>query len=733
MPIDSVPNPDDFGEARPLTSELRSSALGLPVRRVSENSLCLPGISARGESNDDVKSSRGYNSLQLPVSTSYVTATITSPRNNNGCRGPLPKWARLKRERSVLEINHLHTFDTGGSAATRDGHTFDTGDRPAGRKSLGTDSNPAGRRSLGTDKGSPSRRPLCMFDSNHSMHSVFDSFAWVPSVFMQSWHRKLTDTYSEYNMVNLIGEGQQGAVFVVQHQRTKQQFACKLMSKGDHDRAALVNEIEMLWPLDHPNVIRLYETNEDRESLFLIMELCLGGDLLERIREEGGKICEPLARVFARQLLSALAYCHSSGVVHGDVKPENVLLETEDASCVTVKLADFGIATCMASMDFNRRTDEMRGSLPYMAPELFNTEGPELETMLRSPARDLWGVGVIVYSMLVGSLPYGADPRVIRKARPLEFSGPTWQDISADAIDLIAGLLTVDREARLTARQALSHKWICGTTSTPSASSTQPSGSASNAAPALADTWVGSLHEVAVEVLGQLRRWRSLKKLQRIAIAALARQVEPGHPRRRFAERIYHMLTGGAADVLWCTALADLLSAALQGRSLPLAPKPPPLPRNTPARPQRPADRRDAVLARSRLNSGDASEAKATGPAPVSYQEVEGRALREEIVYLAEALDATKDGVVDYTLLVAAMLTQDMLVDESRISEAFTLFDVRRCGGISGEDLQRVLGLASMSKKLSKMITAYDKNGDGVLDMNEFKGMITSATLVRGQ
>eukprot|EP00913_Durusdinium_trenchii_P022938 g21539.t1 len=154
----------------------------------------------------------------------------------------------------------------------------------------------------------------------------------------------------------------------------QQYYACKVLHKAEQDSSALRAEIKNLRMLDHPNVVRLYEVNEDAEAVFLLMEYCCGGDLFSLVTESHeGRVSEKVARSFAEQMLSALAYCHSMGIVHRDVKPENFLLEgivEKDASLATLKLADFGIATHIRCAE-SHSEGQVNGSVPYMAPELF--------------------------------------------------------------------------------------------------------------------------------------------------------------------------------------------------------------------------------------------------------------------------------------------------------------------------------------------------------------------------
>jgi len=656
------------------------------------------------------------------------------------------------------------------------------------------------------------------------------SFGFVPGVFAQSWHRKLSETY---NIVTCVGEGRSGAVFIVQHKRTEKLYACKFLRKVDHDPETLRREIMTLRNLDHPNIVRLYEVNEDKDTVFLLMELCQGGDLYEHVYEEG-RLDESTACALAHQMLSALAYCHESGVVHRDVKPENFLLEHADEEFPTIKLADFGIATSirpahlsgsLSSMldshassgsgawpSFN--DGEMPGSLPYMAPEVLTHQWKSLVRGAESvvevlAASDLWSCGVSLYVMLSGELPFGDDPEAclqeIIGGKPPDFSGESWQRVSKEAKDLIMRLLNPSVAERWTAAQALGHDWF-HTEESPS--------DVPGAMDMLSPTVPGGFSDFAGAFIRVLRVWRHQPKLRRIAIVAIARKLEEQHEIHRVAQAAL-ALFGDAAERLSCESLVEALGGAGCGggddtslaSGLPAtpscgvgagrsgaAPRTPatvdsasrlipgvvvtsPSPSSTvfpsaasvssasPASaPVRRQSTRTGLHVRRRLRhlarglSGLAEETPTATPTPGSSSTPSlfgrcsprvhslggcaGVASEGPLVSLTElrhligALDARKDGYVDYTLLVASLLPVEVYSEQGRIAEVFELFDLQKTGSVGPRDLHMTLmGVGSEGRRrdaslrqITDMLAEFDLDGDGRLSFAEFAEMVRGGT-----
>ncbi|KAL2320646.1 hypothetical protein Fmac_029615 [Flemingia macrophylla] len=212
-------------------------------------------------------------------------------------------------------------------------------------------------------------------------------------------------------------------------------------------------EVKILRALTgHKNLVQFYEAYEDNDNVYVVMELCKGGELLDKILSRGGKYSEEDARVVMIQILSVVAFCHLQGVVHRDLKPENFLYVSKDENS-TLKVIDFGLSDYVKP---DERLNDIVGSAYYVAPEVlhrsYGTEG------------DMWSIGVIAYILLCGSRPFWARTesgifRAVLKADP-SFDEAPWPSLSADAIDFVKRLLNKDCRRRLTAAQALSHPWL---------------------------------------------------------------------------------------------------------------------------------------------------------------------------------------------------------------------------------------------------------------------------------
>ncbi|XP_047151912.1 CDPK-related kinase 7-like isoform X1 [Vigna umbellata] len=212
-------------------------------------------------------------------------------------------------------------------------------------------------------------------------------------------------------------------------------------------------EVKILRALTgHKNLVQFYDAYEDNDNVYIVMELCKGGELLDKILSRGGKYSEEDARIVMIQILSVVAFCHLQGVVHRDLKPENFLYISTDENS-TLKVIDFGLSDYVKP---DERLNDIVGSAYYVAPEvLHRSYGTEA---------DMWSIGVIAYILLCGSRPFWARTesgifRAVLKADP-SFDEAPWPSLSADAVDFVKRLLNKDYRKRLTAAQALSHPWL---------------------------------------------------------------------------------------------------------------------------------------------------------------------------------------------------------------------------------------------------------------------------------
>nr|XP_027192836.1 CDPK-related protein kinase isoform X2 [Cicer arietinum] len=212
-------------------------------------------------------------------------------------------------------------------------------------------------------------------------------------------------------------------------------------------------EVKILRALNgHKNLIKFYEAYEDHDNVYIVMELCEGGELLDRILSRGGKYSEEDAKAVMLQILNVVSFCHLQGVVHRDLKPENFLFSSKDENA-ELKAIDFGLSDFVKS---DERLNDIVGSAYYVAPEVlhraYNTEA------------DVWSIGVIAYILLCGSRPFWARTesgifRSVLKADP-SFDEPPWPSLSDEAKDFVKRLLNKDPRKRMTAAQALGHPWI---------------------------------------------------------------------------------------------------------------------------------------------------------------------------------------------------------------------------------------------------------------------------------
>ena len=258
----------------------------------------------------------------------------------------------------------------------------------------------------------------------------------------------------EYKIGKSLGSGAFGEVRRVVHRVTNEGRAAKIFRKDLATSASshqkLMEEINILRTLDHPNIIRVYEFFEDAKRFYIVMEQCNGGELFEEIlkRQNFG---ENHAATILHQLFSTVAYLHDNNIIHRDLKPENILLE-EKGDIMNIKLIDFGTAV---RVDQNKTIKGAIGTAYYIAPEVLSGT--------YNFKCDLWSCGVIIYILLAGFPPFDGqnDEEILEKVKKsnYNFKNQVWNTISQDAKDLISELLA-PTSSRISAHAALNHPWI---------------------------------------------------------------------------------------------------------------------------------------------------------------------------------------------------------------------------------------------------------------------------------
>ncbi|MCQ2819288.1 MAG: protein kinase [archaeon] len=262
-----------------------------------------------------------------------------------------------------------------------------------------------------------------------------------------------------YDKLDKINEGAFGAVFKVRHRITKVVRAMKIIKKkslnmNEGDEKELMDEVNTLKCLDHPNIMKIYEYFNTKECFYIVSELCSGGDLFDKIQNQPLK--EDQSAYVMRQLLSAVNFCHENNIIHRDLKPENIMIESEKENMkdyFIIKVIDFGTSVKMAK---NKMFEEQIGTCDYIAPEVLKNNYNE--------KCDLWSCGVILYYMLSGKLPFHAENEgeILEKVKKgeFEFDDEVWDSISGKAKNFIKNLLNKKWEKRYSAHDALRDEWI---------------------------------------------------------------------------------------------------------------------------------------------------------------------------------------------------------------------------------------------------------------------------------
>lgn len=260
----------------------------------------------------------------------------------------------------------------------------------------------------------------------------------------------------KYHLKEMLGTGAFSEVRLAESkEKPGQLFAVKIIDKkalkGKED--SLENEIMILRKLKHSNIVQLLETFEDKNKVYLIMELVTGGELFDRIVEKGSYTEKDAAHLI-RQVLEAVDYMHQQGVVHRDLKPENLLYYSPDKDS-KIMISDFGLS----KMEDGGIMATACGTPGYVAPEV-------LAQKPYGKAIDVWSIGVISYILLCGYPPFYDENDVNLFAQILkgefEFDSPYWDEISDSAKDFIMNLICVNVEKRYSCKQALAHPWISG-------------------------------------------------------------------------------------------------------------------------------------------------------------------------------------------------------------------------------------------------------------------------------
>jgi calcium-dependent protein kinase len=310
-------------------------------------------------------------------------------------------------------------------------------------------------------------------------------------------HKK-SNIHEDYLISDCICIGGLGSVRLAVHRLTKQERALKTIKKIGINtdlrvKAQFINEIDILKKTSHPNIVKLFEFYEDDLNFYLVLELLKGGDLVSYLLKHG-KLSERATAYFFRQVLAAVSYCHSQGIVHRDLTLDHLMLETQDVNG-TLKVVDFGTA---AWFDPRKRLTRKYGTTYYIAPEVLCHSYSE--------KCDVWSCGVVLFILLSGCPPFDGDNEREVLGKVLKgnysFSAPVWAHISPEARNLINRLLTYDDKLRPSASEVLQDPWLVKNSQT-----------------------FGKSSFDLLPIFNNLRQFSSKQKLQRAILTFIASQL----------------------------------------------------------------------------------------------------------------------------------------------------------------------------------------------------------------
>ncbi|GLT34395.1 hypothetical protein SLA2020_089130 [Shorea laevis] len=340
-----------------------------------------------------------------------------------------------------------------------------------------------------SDSNSPSQQSLPK--KPREQYSVPSSYEIGPIL-----GKAYVDIKRLYNLDKELGRGQFGITYLCTEKATGTKYACKSIS---HQKLATQKDIDNVrrevailhYMTGQPNIVEFKGAYEDKQALHLVMELCSGGELFDRIIAKGS-YSEREAATIGRQIVNVVHACHFMGVMHRDLKPENFLMVSKDENS-PIKATDFGVSVFIEQGKIYR---DLVGSQYYVAPEVLKLEyGKEI---------DVWSAGIILYILLSGAPPFLAETQQgvfeeILKGE-LDLESAPWPTISEGAKDLVRKMLTMDPKKRITAAKALEHPWL------------KVDGEASD-------------RPIDSAVQSRLKQFRAMNKLKKLALKVIAESL----------------------------------------------------------------------------------------------------------------------------------------------------------------------------------------------------------------
>ncbi|CAM9788059.1 unnamed protein product [Ectocarpus sp. 12 AP-2014] len=367
--------------------------------------------------------------------------------------------------------------DASAAAASRNQHVASQGSCSF-REACCTDSQNNKRGAMLSRSSSSSSSSSCGSEviqvSARALSCLEPSAAAPAAPAARSPAPSITDVYFfEGAAEPVIGRGQRSVVTTARHRLTGQPVAVKRLARAETTRLEVMEEVQMLKVAGkHPNVVTMQAFFEDQEAYYIVMEMCEGGELFHRLADKGRYSEGQAARIMA-EVASAVGFLHRNGIVHFDLKPENIMLAVGGDDCVPeVRLADFG----SAFRQYRQISSARDYTAAYSAPEVLSRQSVDDYRQV-----DIWALGVVMWVLLTGEHPFGAhsdlsEAELARRVAEMEPDLKALRHVSPEAKDLVRRLLARDPEDRPSALQLLSHPWLRAVVTTHRSSLRRPQG-----------------------------------------------------------------------------------------------------------------------------------------------------------------------------------------------------------------------------------------------------------------
>ncbi|KAK2644479.1 hypothetical protein Ddye_019674 [Dipteronia dyeriana] len=486
--------------------------------------------------------------------------------------------------------------------------------------------------------------------------------------------RSFEDIKQHYTLGKELGRGQFGITYLCTENSTGHTYACKSILKrklaSKQDREDMRREIQLMQHMSgQQNIVEFRGAYEDRQSVHLVMELCSGGELFDKILAQG-HYTERAAAGICKAIVNVVHSCHFMGVMHRDLKPENFLLSSKDENAM-LKATDFGLSVFIEEGKVYR---DIVGSAYYVAPEVLRRSyGKEI---------DVWSAGVILYILLSGVPPFWAENEkgifdAVLKGE-IDFETAPWPSISNSAKDLVRKMLTQDPRKRITSAQVLEHPWI-------KEASDKPIDSA---------------------VLSRMKQFRAMNKLKKLALKVIAENLSEDEI-KGLKSMFANIDTDQSGTITYeelKTGLSRLGSKLSEVEVKQLM---------------------EAVSINSILTTAAFVEYSIFRASHTYSIGVSSLSLCNEF-----QADVDGNGSIDYIEFISATMHRYRLERDEHLFKAFQYFDTDHSGYITRDELETAMKEYGMGDEatIREIITEVDTDNDGRINYEEFCTMMRSGS-----